>query len=123
MRNQRIEFCLVSAERTSRWEFPHIEIGAADLPLEAARRVAVEQTGLVCRISQSEPLDDVLATQDRRLVQLISFLLEVDEASSGGGLRRIRWCLPEEARARIRRKPMRRLIDLALRRQPEQPDL
>jgi hypothetical protein len=38
---------------------------------------------------------------------------------------RRRWCQAEEARAWIRRKPLRRLIDLALRRlkdrQPEPP--
>jgi hypothetical protein len=49
-------------------------------------------------------------------VQLVAYLFEVDDPESSQHSRRIRWCFAEEARARIRRKPMRRLIDLALRR-------
>jgi 8-oxo-dGTP pyrophosphatase MutT (NUDIX family) len=109
-----MEFCLVAAGQTSRWEFPHTAPKANETPIDAACRAMTEQTGFKCRPKLLEPLEDVMATQNRRLVQLVSFLLEVDRAEPDNG-HKIRWCFPEEARARIRRKPMRRLIDLALR--------
>jgi 8-oxo-dGTP pyrophosphatase MutT (NUDIX family) len=118
LNDERMEFCLVATETNSRWEFPHTELESDASALEAACRCAREQTGLVCKPAQQEPLDDVLATQDRQLVRLIAFLVETGSATKKEADRRIRWCLPEEARARIRRKPMRRLIDLALRRKP-----
>jgi hypothetical protein len=116
IRDDRVEFCLVSAQRSNRWEFPHTPIGADESPLEAACRCALEHIGLVCLSATQEPLDDVLATQNRQLVRLVAFQLEVSPTKETDAGHRIRWCLPEEARARIRRKPMRRLIDLALRR-------
>jgi ADP-ribose pyrophosphatase YjhB (NUDIX family) len=119
IQDQRVEFCLVSTERTSRWELPHTEIADRESSLEAAYRCVLEQTGLVCHTGQQEPLDDVMATQNRRLVQVVAYLLEAQPGGNGAP-HRIRWCLAEEARARIRRKPMRRLIDLAIRRQADQ---
>jgi 8-oxo-dGTP pyrophosphatase MutT (NUDIX family) len=125
--DQRVEFCLYSVERTSRWEFPYTAIAPGESPAQAACRAALESTGLVCRHTD-QSLEDVTATQNRRLVRLTSFLLEVESAAADGGsvaaadtgppdaaMPRTRWCFAEEARARIRRKPMRRLIDLALR--------
>ena len=115
IRDERAEFCLVSTERTSRWEFPHTEITGDQPPLNAAHRCVREQAGLACRVEACQPLDDVLATQNRQLVRMVAFLLEIQEAEPTAAQRRTRWCFAEEARARIRRKPMRRLIDLALR--------
>ena len=72
----------------------------------------------------SEDLERVVLFMELRppdQVELVAFLLEVEPvelADSPKTERKIRWCLPEEARARIRRKPMRRLIDLAIRRLP-----
>jgi hypothetical protein len=122
IREQRVEFGLVSTEKTSRWEFPHAECAANQPLLDVARKCVLEQAGMTCRESgsDSEPLDDVMATQDRQMVQLVAYLLEVDDLESTKSSRRTRWCFAEEARARIRRKPMRRLIDLALRRLVDQ---
>jgi 8-oxo-dGTP pyrophosphatase MutT (NUDIX family) len=122
IREQRIEFCLVSTDRSSRWEFPHSECVANQAPLDVARRCVLEQAGMTCRESTSEALDDVMATQDRQIVQLVAYLLEVEDPESTTPSRRIRWCFAEEARARIRRKPMRRLIDLGLRRLADQAE-
>jgi 8-oxo-dGTP pyrophosphatase MutT (NUDIX family) len=110
-----MEFCLVATPRASRWEFPHTEIKKEESPLEAACRSVHEEAGFKCRPAKLEPLDDTEATHNRQLVRLTSFLLEVQDADKTDAPRPIRWCLAEEARARIRRKPMRRLIDLALR--------
>ena len=120
-RKRRMEFCLVSVERSSRWEFPRSEIVGNELPLQAACRCLLEQTGFVCRPDRQEPLDEITTTQNRRLVQMVSFLLQVEEPADES-CRRVRWCFPEEARARIRRKPMRRLIDLAIRYHEDQAE-
>jgi ADP-ribose pyrophosphatase YjhB (NUDIX family) len=120
IRDQRIEFCLVSPERTSRWEFPHTLIAAGETPLEAVLRCAQGSTGFACHSARKDPLDDVVTRQNRRLVQLTAYLLEVQSTPEDASRHRIRWCFAEEARARIRRKPMRRLIDLAVRHQTGQ---
>lgn len=117
IREQRMEFCLVSTEKTSRWEFPHSECTVNRPLLDVARNCVLEQAGMTCHSEATlEPLDDVMATQNRQMIQLVTYLLEVDDPESSTPSRRIRWCFAEEARARIRRKPMRRLIDLALRK-------
>ena len=48
---------------------------------------------------------------------MTAYLLEVHGVSDTWPLQddvRRRWCYPEEARVRIRRKPLRHLIDVAL---------
>jgi 8-oxo-dGTP pyrophosphatase MutT (NUDIX family) len=119
LREQRIEFCLVSAERSSRWEFPHTLIAENETPDQAARRCVMEQAGLPSHAEKQEQLDDFKTTQNERRVRFTAYLLEVDSAGSTKSQHRVRWCFAEEARARIRRKPMRRLIDLAMRRQTD----
>ncbi|HEY2881072.1 MAG TPA: hypothetical protein VGJ15_01535 [Pirellulales bacterium] len=56
------------------------------------------------------------ASANKDISPVAAFLLRVEKAGAAKSCR-IRWCLAEEARARIRRKPLRRLIDLALRHQ------
>ncbi|HTQ39707.1 MAG TPA: hypothetical protein VMJ32_11815 [Pirellulales bacterium] len=118
-RDQRLEFCLVSAEGSSRWEFPHATIAEHETAEQAARRCVTDFAELISLPGNSLPLDDLTTTQNGRQVRITVFLLQVDSADVAKDGRRIRWCFAEEARARIRRKPMRRLIDLALRRQTE----
>ena len=50
--------------------------------------------------------------------RVTAFLVSVqaEDSSSEANSRRLRWCYAEEAKVRIRRKPVRRLIDLAVRR-------
>ncbi len=70
IRDQRVEFCLVSTEKTSRWEFPHLECTTNQQPVEVAQHCVLQQAGMTCRDLAAEPLDDVMATQDRQVVHL-----------------------------------------------------
>jgi hypothetical protein len=57
---------------------------------------------------------------------MVGFLMHVEDVSDHwpreDSHRRL-WCLPEEARLRIRRKPLRRFIDLALQNLRQTPRL
>jgi 8-oxo-dGTP pyrophosphatase MutT (NUDIX family) len=110
-----MEFCLVSAERNSRWELPFIALSDGELPEAAARRRVWETTGLTCRGEPAAKLDEFIVRQNRQPTHITVFLLQVESADATQSPHRIRWCFAEEAQARIRRKPMRRLIDLAVR--------
>ena len=106
----------------SRWEFPHAPLRAGEEPSAAALRVLGEQTGLDARLFDPVPVGEFryLSGSERRVV--VAFLLECDEdrrtadARASTETRRPQWFLPEEARARLRRKPMRLLATLAQRR-------
>jgi hypothetical protein len=79
-----------------------------------AVRCAKNKSGVICRRPSRKPLDRFSAMHNKRATLFIAFLLNA-KAEAARTVRRSRWCFAEEARARIRRKPMRRLIDLALR--------
>jgi hypothetical protein len=115
IRDGRIELCLVLPPRCSRWEFPQSKVR----PREAMKRAAVEcakkKAGVTCKLDPN-PLDTISTTQEGRAITVAAFLLLARGEADCDSNCRSRWCFPEEARARIRRKPMRRLIDLALRR-------
>ncbi len=117
MRDQRMEFCLVSAARTSRWEFPCISVEEGETAEQAVRRCVLALAGLKCQQGKIEPLDELTKIQNGRELRTIVFLLPGEPTDEAECLQRIRWCFAEEARARIRRKPLRRLIDLAARKQ------
>ncbi len=65
-----------------------------------------------------EPLGSFVANRQNERRIMFGFLMRVDDVLDDWphqeSHRRL-WCLPEEARVRIRRKPLRRFIDLALR--------
>jgi len=114
---EQVEFCLVADRRDSRWGFPRGELSTDESPQQAAIRQAAEMAGLNCRLASQQPLDHFGTSRNDRDGAITAFLLLVDDEAdlSPDAEARRRWCLPEEARARIRRKPMRRLIDLAIR--------
>ncbi|REK05417.1 MAG: hypothetical protein DWQ37_23130 [Planctomycetota bacterium] len=111
------EFCLVTPRTENRWEFPKIRLDAPgtcepDRVLEAANLA-----GLRGDVTSGEPLGSFVATRQNQTRNMVGFLMHVEHVEdawpSEESHRRI-WCLPEEARVRIRRKPLRRFIDLAL---------
>jgi hypothetical protein len=110
-----MEFCLISPPGTTWWEFPHARIRPKELARKAAVRCAEKKSGAIFRCRGRKPLDRFSTTHNKRATVFIAFLLNVKAEPVAGTARRSRWCYAEEARARIRRKPMRRLIDLALR--------
>jgi len=101
----------------NRWEFPKIRLedeakcGKKDL------KQAAESAGLHGKVVSIEPLGSYVASRQNEVRSMIGYLMRVDDVEDAwprqASHRRL-WCLPEEARLRIRRKPLRRFIDLAL---------
>jgi len=121
LRGDSAEFCLMAIPGDGRWEFPHAPLRDAEDPAVAAVRVAAELAGLNCRLFDPVPLGEFHFMSDGARRFVTAYLLSVAE---GGGnaagpiaaSRGPRWFLPEEARARLRRKPMRLIATVAQRR-------
>lgn len=114
-----IEFCLVSASAANRWEFPRTETNDPQPP---GRQMLLDQAahgaGLEGHLEADRPFDEFVASRGNESRNVSAYLMRVtrtEEVWSGQDSQRRLWCLPEEARARLRRKPMRRFIDQALR--------
>ncbi len=120
------EFCLVTPVAENRWEFPKIRVGEPTGCDAAALQQAAESAGLRGAVVGSEPLDSYVATRQSETRTMVGFLMRVDDFDDiwpkQGSHRRL-WCLPEEARLRIRRKPLRRFIDLALQQMKQVPQV
>jgi hypothetical protein len=112
-----VEFCLVTPCAENRWEFPKVRLADPAGCDAAAWQQAAESAGLHGAATSEEPLGSFEASRQNETRTMIGFLMRVDEVEDSwalqGSHRRL-WCLPEEARLRIRRKPLRRFIDLAL---------
>ena len=109
------EFCLVSPENDGRWEFLIERISDGESAFTAAVR-GVALGLLLTAQADSQELDCFRFGRSGSPAVAAAVLVKVECAPAGQPTLRSRWCLAEEARARIRRKPIRRLIDLALRR-------
>ena len=111
-----IEFCLVSDVSANRWEFPKTEVDADETSRDLLRRAAAG-AGLAGQLEDADPLDSFVAARGKESRSVTAYLMRVtlvdDEWPKQETHRRL-WCLAEEARARLRRKPFRRFIDRAL---------
>jgi len=117
LRNGRPEFCLVSLNNDSRWDFPRGLVPSGEPSHLVAMRYAEDMAGLNCEAVGNEPLDEFAASKIDKAERVTAFLVSVQgEDVAVANSRRRRWCFAEEAKVRIRRKPVRRLIDLAVRR-------
>ncbi len=110
------EFCLVTPAAENRWEFPRSRVQRpADCELDVLQQAA-HAAGLHGEVS-GPPLGSFVATRQSQTRNVVGYLMRVDRAEDSWpwqqSHRRL-WCLAEEARIRIRRKPLRRFIDLAL---------
>jgi hypothetical protein len=113
------EFCLVTPLAENRWEFPKIQLDG-----EGAREIdhlkkAAEAVGVRGLVEDDEPLGSYMSSRNNETRSMTGFLMRVnavDDAWARQTTHRRLWCLAEEARVRIRRKPLRRFIDLALAR-------
>lgn len=121
----RLQFRLVTQPGLSRWSFPEMLVDGTELL--AGLRTLAEQAGVVLVERRLERLGEVDSTRRDNYEQLVAVLAEVDELAEAVELAeaadapwRSRWCFAEEARVRIRRKPLRRLVDQAVRRIEEQ---
>jgi hypothetical protein len=112
----KVEFCLVVSPDDRSWEFPKIEVPIGQSRVDLLREHARLQAGVQGAIDADRPLGKFGSSRGDTSVELTAFLMEVNEPEypESQGVRR-RWCLAEEAKARIRRKPMRRLVDTAQR--------
>ena len=113
----RPEFCLISRGNDGRWDFPKCLVADGSSQFSELRRV-LEQAGLLCEVECTDPLDEFSASKVDQADQITAFLVRVEnevEVNPESQIHRRRWCFPEEAKVRIRRKPVRHLIDLAVR--------
>jgi hypothetical protein len=107
---------LVSHISDGRWEFPKTPIDP-DLPPAQALSELAASVGLHGRLFDRQPLGEFHSARAEQARVVTAYLLEVHEVADTWPTQedvRRRWCYPEEARVRIRRKPLRRLIDVAL---------
>jgi 8-oxo-dGTP pyrophosphatase MutT (NUDIX family) len=114
----RIEFCLLLIEGDSRWEFPHGALSDSEALVVAALRIAREALGLRCRVDR-DPLGEFQIQRPGlkyRVTAMLAECVKEDSAFASADARPHRWFLSDEARARIRRKPMRHCTLQAKRR-------
>jgi hypothetical protein len=113
-----VEFCLISSIGENRWEFPKVGLEDQSASVSELLSQTAVANGIWGSIRSDEPLGDFHATRGAQSRTMTGFLMRVSACEDvwprQTSHRRL-WCLPEEARARIRRKPLRRFIDLALR--------
>lgn len=114
----QLEFCLVTIPGSSNWEFPKTLVLDHESPHERACLEAERCARLRARLFDGQPLGQIESSRARERLQVTAFLFEVIEELPDVDAESVRrkWCLPEEARVRLRRKPLRRMIDLALER-------
>jgi len=111
------EFCLLTPLAENRWEFPKLRLEDPAVCDMEFLRLAAANAGLRGHLPQTEALGQFVASRANEIRSMTGFLMQVEQVEDfwpqQDSHRRL-WCLAEEARIRIRRKPLRRFIDLAL---------
>lgn len=113
-----VEFCLVSGQGENRWEFPKAGLDREDAPISQPLSDVALTTGIWGETFVDDPLGEFSATRGSESRTVRAYLMQVTRTQPDWPRQvthRRLWCLAEEARIRIRRKPLRRFIDLALR--------
>ena len=111
-----VEFCLVSEAKVNRWEFPKVR-GEQDVAARALLDEVAASAGATGDLQGDGPMAQFVAARGGAPCRTSAYLMRVTIVSDSWpqqAARRRLWCLAEEARARLRRKPWRRLVDLAL---------
>ena len=116
LNGERIEFCLVARGNSSRWHFPQLE--AEQFELESPRQAWIEVMGFDGSYVSSKPLGVIAPSRTGEGDAMAAYLAVINAEPLRGLYSRKKWCLAEETRLRIRRKPVRRLVDLALKQVP-----
>ena len=116
-RSGQVEFLLITRAGVSSWEFPRTEANGHTPDVESLAASLNQTLGLHGTVD-GEPIGRFKSSRGSESHSVVAFLMEItgDGALNRTGELRCRWCFPEEARVRIRRKPLRRLIDAALHR-------
>jgi hypothetical protein len=115
----QIEFFLIRAPTDRAWELPMATVDPkAAKPLEVLQQ-ALSRCGLSGHVVGNTPLGQFWSSRGNTNKEITAFLVEAtlfDESRAAQADLATRWCLAEEVKVRIRRKPLRRLVDLAIRR-------
>ncbi len=104
----RWEFLLVH-DGSGRWTLPNVAVKVGQTP-EVMVRESIRARG-VNPVTRCYSMDEVL---DGDAEEFTAYVVVVEAAAPFSAEANQRWCFPEEARMRIRRKPLRRLVDAAL---------
>lgn len=111
-----VEFCLISEAKVNRWEFPKV-IERGDFRPDMLLDEVASSAGAGGVLESGQPLAEFVAARGGESRHTTAYLMRVTSVRDTWpqqSARRRLWCLAEEARVRLRRKPMRRLIDIAL---------
>ncbi len=112
-----IEFCLVTPVAENRWSFPKTVVDPQQFSPQVSLNELVARIGLHGQVHIDDVLGGYEASRGDECRSMIGYLMQVvraDDLWPQQSSYKRRWCLAEEARVRIRRKPLRRFIDLAL---------
>ncbi len=113
-----LEFCLFVFPNERDWDFPQAFDTAGDDEKSQLLLTSCVEAGIDGKLDDI-PLGQFEASRGDVVETVTAFLVEVspsDGTVNGSHSPRHRWCLSEEAKLRIRRKPLRRLLDIAQRR-------
>jgi hypothetical protein len=100
------------------WDFPQTLAPAEGDEQTSKLLEPCAEAGVGGRVDEV-PLGQFEASRGDRTETVTAFLVEVTEGHDDDDDSRVprrRWCRLEEAKLRIRRKPLRRLLDIAQRR-------
>lgn len=117
MTNRGPVFCLCSNSSGARWGF-HATPGEP-VHVEPLLHAISQDLGLACSIRFDAPIASFPTSRNEEPGHVHAFLLRVEveyQIWSRSSEFRRRWCLSDEAQLRVRRKPIQRLIDTAVRK-------
>jgi len=118
IRNDRVEFCLITSIEKRRWGFPKGIIDPGETPEETARKEAEEEAGLHGLIV-GDPLGTYRYRKWGTELIVCVYLMQVTTADDEWEESRWRervWCSADDARAIICRDEVRDLVDAAVER-------
>ncbi|PQO44627.1 hypothetical protein [Blastopirellula marina] len=110
-------FCLSSNSNGARWGFHTTPDDPSGV--ERLLHAFAVDLGLGCSLRFADPIDHFPTSRNEEPGRIQAYLLRVDVEYAIWGRSeefRRRWCLSDEAQLRVRRKPIQRLIDKALRK-------
>ena len=117
-RRGRLEFCLVTTSRGSKWGFPKGIIDPGETPVQTAHKEAREEAGLHGTIL-GEPVGSFQQTKWGLTFRVHMFFMEVtrvDKQWDEQAVRRRRWCDAEKAQALLKGRPVGPVFADALQR-------
>lgn len=112
----RVEFYLTRSIDENSWEFP--EVACVNHHVEKTALAvadAMAELGLLGRLAAGGPIGEFRYSRGDHARNVTAYLFHVLDDAVLAKRSHGRWCMAEEGRRRIRRKPMRRLLDTALK--------